>query len=108
MVWLKTQKTLTATFNAKQVLAFQKSWRSFSPITVCILAQCQCLTRGRGGWGVYDPPEKAVGVLKIAHYMILRVYGNGLFGLVEVWGGLGYFGVFFFSMDRTTVMLTVK
>ena len=45
------------------------------------------------------PPEKAVGVLKIAHYMILRVYGNGLFGLVEVWGGLGYFGVvcFFFN-----------
>ena len=63
-----------------------------------------------GGWWVYDPPppEKAVGVLKIAHYMILRVYGNGLFGLVEVWGGLGYFGVGFFSMDRTTVMLTVK
>ena len=63
-----------------------------------------------GGAGRYmiPPPEKAVGVLKIAHYMILRVYGNGLFGLVEVWGGLGYFGVVFFSMDRTTVMLTVK
>ena len=41
--------------------------------------------------------------------MILRVYGNGLCGLVEVWGGLGYFGVVWvFSMDRTTVMLTVK
>ena len=24
----------------KQVLAFQKSWRSFSPIIVCILAHC--------------------------------------------------------------------
>ena len=48
--------------------------------------------KGGGGWGVYDPPpEKAVGVLKIAHYMILRVYGNGLFGLVEVWGILGWF-----------------
>ena len=23
-----------------QVLAFQKSWRSFSPIIVCILAHC--------------------------------------------------------------------
>ena len=54
-------------------------------------------------------PEEAVGVLKIAYYMILRVYGNGLCGLVEVWGGLGYFGVVWtFSMDRTTVMLTVK
>ena len=52
--------------------------------------------RGAGGClGAYDPPppEEAVGVLKIAHYMILRVYGNGLCGLVEVWGGLGYFGV---------------
>ena len=27
----------------KQVLAFQKSWRSFSPIIVCILAQCLLL-----------------------------------------------------------------
>ena len=32
-----------------QVLAFQKSWRSFSPIIVCIIAQCQCWTRGGGG-----------------------------------------------------------
>ena len=51
---------------------------------------------GGGGWGHMTPPpphEEAVGVLKIAHYMILRVYGNGLCGLVEVWGGLGYFGV---------------
>ena len=40
------------------------------------------------------PPEEAMGVLKIAHYMILRVYGNGLCRLVEVWGGLGYIGVF--------------
>ena len=41
--------------------------------------------------------------------MILRVYGNGLCGLVEVWGVLGYFGVVWgFSMHRTTVMLTVK
>ena len=58
---------------------------------------------GGGGWGVYDPPppEKAVGVLKIAHYMILLVYGNGLFGLVEVWGGLGYFGVVWFFFQWT-------
>ena len=26
--------------NEVQVLAFQKSWRSFSPIIVCILAHC--------------------------------------------------------------------
>ena len=32
-----------------QVLAFQKSWRSFSPITVCIIAQCQFQTGGGGG-----------------------------------------------------------
>ena len=64
---------------------------------------------GGGGWGHMTPPEEAVGVLKIALYMILRVYGNGLCGLVEVWGGLGYFGVVWgFSMDRTMVMLTVK
>ena len=56
--------------------------------------------KGGGGWGyMTPPPEKAVGVLKIAHYMILRVYGNGLFDLVEVWGGLGYFGVFFFFFN---------
>ena len=79
------------TYNAKQVLTFKKAG-------------------GGGGLGAYDPPlEEAVGVLKIAHYMILRVYGNGLCGLVEVWGGLGYFGVVWvFSMDRTMVMLTVK
>ena len=64
---------------------------------------------GGGGLGHIPPHEEAVGVLKIAHYMILRVYGNGLCGLVEVWGGLGYFGVVWgFSMDRTMVMLTVK
>ena len=42
-------------------------------------------------------------VLKIAHYMILRVYTVMVCGgLVEVWGDWGV------SMDRTTVMLTVK
>ena len=49
----------------QQVLAFQKSWRSFSPITVCIIAQCQCRTGGGGGGGaggglghVPPPPTK--------------------------------------------------
>ena len=32
---------------AAHIIAFQKSCRSFSPITVCILAQCQ----GGGGEG---------------------------------------------------------
>ena len=36
---------------AAQLIAFQKSWRSLSPITVCILAQCQCRTQGGGGGG---------------------------------------------------------
>ena len=61
-----------------------------------ILAQCQCWTQG--AWGHVPPPpppppEEAVSVLKIAHYM----YGNGL---VEVWGGLGCFGVFQWSSRR--------
>ena len=65
---------------------------------------------GAGGHMTPPPPRRGRGCpKKIAHYMILRVYGNGLCGLVEVWGGLGYFGVVWgFSMDRTTVMLTVK
>ena len=59
----------------QQVLAFQKSWQTFSTITVCIKK-------------------------KFAHYMILRVYTVMVWGdLVVVWG---------VSMDRTTVMLTVK
>ena len=64
-----------------QVLAFPKSWRSFS-ITVCILAQYQRRTRG----------IKAVSVLeKCALYDIASIHGNGLgwFG-----GGLGRFGSF--------------
>ena len=51
-----------------------------------------------------DPggPEEAVRVLKFAHYMILRVY-------TVMDGGLGCFGVDLgVSMDRPTVMLTVK
>ena len=42
---------------AAQVIAFQKSWRSFSPITVCILAQCQCRTQGGGGGGGTRAPH---------------------------------------------------
>ena len=41
----------------EQVLAFQKSWRSFSPITVCIIAQCQCRTGGEAG-GMCPYPQR--------------------------------------------------
>ena len=61
-----------------QVLAFQKSWRSFSPITVCLLAQCQCRTGVGGGGG-------GLGFLKTNRALndIVSIYGNVL---VEVWG----------------------
>ena len=35
-----TQKPELHQRQKQQVLAFQKSWRSFSPIIVCILAHC--------------------------------------------------------------------
>ena len=38
--WKSIPKTDFADDLDKQVLAFQKSWRSFSPIIVCILAHC--------------------------------------------------------------------
>ena len=53
----------------RQVLAFQKSWRSFSPITECIPAQCQCWTQGAGGGGA----EEAVSVLKKFFFHALYV-----------------------------------
>ena len=63
-----------------QVLAFQKSWRSFSPITVCIIAQCQCRTGGGGGGlGARAPTpyeEAAVSVLKF--FLHIYMYGNVL------------------------------
>ena len=81
-----------------QVLAFQKSWRSFSPITVCIIAQCQCRSGGGGGGRLgggliaRDPTpheEAAVSVLKkISH---IYMYGNVLVVFGVFWGGLGYF-----------------
>ena len=50
---------VAAEYASIQVLAFQKSWRSFSPITVCIIAQCQCPTGGGvGGWGHVPPPPR--------------------------------------------------
>ena len=86
---------------AAQVIAFQKSWRSFSPITVCILAQCQCKTQGRGGGGgggTRAPHLQRRGreypkEFLFGHYM----YCNGFVEFGEFWG---------VSMDRTTVMLT--
>ena len=74
-----------------QVLAFQKSWRSFSPITVCIIAQCQCKTAGGGG-GAGDtcphPLRRGRGECPKKNSRIY-LYGNGLvvsgvFGVV--WG----------------------
>ena len=107
--------------------SFSKSWRSFSPIPVCILAQCQYRTQGPHppkrpfflSFFLYILPGARFRALsagvhctlrvadhecpkkKCALYDIASIYGNGL-GLVEVLGGLGV------SMDCTTVMLTVK
>ena len=73
-------------------LTFQRSWRLFSPMAVCFLAQCQCRTQG-------PHPRKRSWVSKNrALYDVASIKGSNL-GLVEVWG---------VSMDRTTVMLTVK
>ena len=75
---------------AAQVIAFQKSWRSFSPITVCILAQCQCRTQGGGGGGGArvrpTPNEEDVSVL--------NNFCSGIICTVMVWWSLGSFGVF--------------
>ena len=62
--------------NSNKYKLFKKSWRSFSPITVCILAQCQCVTNRRALGALSPQREEAVSVLKhfLAHYMILRVY----------------------------------
>ena len=59
--WLDAEHAV-AGIKLLQVLAFQKSWRSFSPITVCIIAQCQCQTGGEGGLGprAPTPHEEAV------------------------------------------------
>ena len=56
----------------------------------------------RGAWGARalpPPPEEAVTVLKIAHYMILRVY-------TVIWWRFGVLWVV--SMDRTTAMLDLS
>ena len=99
----------------------QKSWRSFSPITVCIIAQCQCRTGGEaGGTCPYPHEEAAVSILKNFRAFICTVmvwwclgwfgvfrgrrfskrnlahylYGDGLVVFGVVWGVLGRFGVF--------------
>ena len=69
-----------------QVLAFQKSWRSFSPITVCIIAQCQCQTGGT----CPHPPRRGRGECPKKTSRIY-MYGNGLVVFGVFWGGLGYF-----------------
>ena len=75
---------------AAQVIAFQISWRSFSPITVCILAHCQCQTQGRGGdTRAPHPNEEAVSVL--------NNFCLGIICTVMVWWSLGSFGVFLWT-----------
>ena len=71
----------------QQVLAFQKSWRSLSPITVCIIAQCQCRTGGGAGDTCPHPPQRGRGECPKKNSRIY-MYSNGL---VVFWGGLGYF-----------------
>ena len=63
---------------AAQVIAFQKSWRSFSPITVCILAQCQCRTQGGGGGTRAPNPQRKRAVSVLNNFCL-------------VWGVLGCF-----------------
>ena len=41
-----------------KVLAFEKSWRLFSPITVCILSQCRTEGGGGGGGGTVPAPKR--------------------------------------------------
>ena len=77
-------------FHHIQVLAFQKSWRSFSPITVCIIALCQCRTGGGGGRGARAPiPHEEAAVSAIKKNSRIYMYGNVLlvFGVfLVVWG----------------------
>ena len=71
-------------------ISFSKNWRSFSPITVCIIAQCQCRTGGEAWSTCPYPPRRGRGECpkkNFAHFM----YGNGLVVFGVVWGGLGYF-----------------
>ena len=71
---------------AAQVIAFQKSWRSFSPITV-FLHNASAGPRGGGGARVRPTPnEEAVSVL--------NNLCSGIICTVMVWWSLGNFGVF--------------
>ena len=73
-----------------QVLAFQKSWRSFSPITVCILHNASAGLGVRLGARAPTPHEEAaVSVLKKKSRIYM--HGNGLVVFEVFWGGLRYF-----------------
>ena len=86
LYWIKPTKN-----ESISAQTFQKSWRSFSPITVCTLAQCQCQTQW-GPWGSSPPPIGCdVLIFFRALYDIASIYCNGL---VEVWGVLGDLGCF--------------
>ena len=76
---------------AAQELAFQKSWRSFSPITVCIPAQRQCRTQVGGGGGgggggarVRPTPNKEA-------VSVLNNFCSGIICTVMVWWSFGVF-----------------
>ena len=74
----------------KQVLAFQKSWQSFSPITVCIIAQCQCRKGGGAGGMCPHPPRRGRGECP-KFFSHIYMYGNVLVVFGVFCGGLGYF-----------------
>ena len=77
----------------KQVLAFKKAGGRLALSLYVILHNASGRSR--------ECPKK------MAHYMILQVYTVMIWGdLVEVWGW--FWVVWGVSMDRTTVMLTVK
>ena len=77
---MDTSYTVRMNLHNIQVLAFQKSWRSFSPITVCIIAQCQCRTGGEAGGTCPYPPRRGRGECPKKTFVHC------------VWGGLGCFG----------------
>ena len=81
--------------SVKQVLAFQKSWRSFSPITVLLHNDSARPGGGGGGGGgagvtCPHPLRRGRGECPI-FFSHIYMYGNVLVVFGSFWGGLGYF-----------------